>query len=89
MTTREEYLSIKKIQDKNQAEAKRRIALRFGGRPPNCEGSEGNPICPAYDLCKRVKTYERGFIPEPLCALPDKEVEEFAIPISRKVQAWL
>lgn len=89
MTTSEEYLFIKKIQDQNQKEAKRRIALRFGGKPPNCEDGEGNPICPAYDLCKRVKTYEPGFIAEPLCALPDKEVEEFVVPISRKVQAWL
>lgn len=84
MTTREEYLSIKRVQDRNQAEAKKRIINRFGRTPPNCEDKEGNPICPAYQMCKQVKTYERGIIPEPLCALPDEEVKEFVVPISRK-----
>src|SRR5512139_396767 len=61
--------------------------VEFGKVPLGCEDAEGTPICPAYALCKQVKTYERGVISEPLCVLPDDEVEEFAIPISRKVMS--
>ena len=85
MTSSEEYRAIKRVQDYNQAEAKRRIAARFGGTPPNCEDKEGNIICPAYVMCKQVRTYERGIIPEPLCALPDEEVQQFVVSLSRKV----
>lgn len=87
MTSSAEYKSIKAIQDHNRAEARKRISARFGKVPLGCEDAEGTPICPAYALCKQVKTYERGVISEPLCVLPDDEVEEFAIPISRKVMS--
>lgn len=78
MTDRAAYQILKKIAQHNQTEAKKRIEARFGGTPPNCENKAGKPICPVYDLCKQVKTYEVGKIREPLCALPDDEVKQFA-----------
>ncbi len=85
MVNHTQYEAVRPIQIHNQEEAKRRITKKFGGIPPNCEDKTGKPICKFYEMCKQVKTYEPGVIPEPLCALPDDEIAEFILPISWKI----